>query len=78
MLTDWGRRNFKVVLEPVAGVLRQWHLTPNTITLIGLILSSLAAYLILSERILAAGLVYVIAASADAIDGTLARQLGSA
>ncbi len=76
MITEWGRRNLKVVLEPIAGVFRALHITPNTITLLGFLLNLVAAYLIVIHQVFLAGVVFLIAAGADAIDGTLARQLG--
>ncbi len=76
MLSDWGRRTFKVVLEPIASIFRFLHITPNVITLLGFLLNILAAYLIVIDHAVWGGLVYLIAAGADAVDGTLARQLG--
>ena len=76
MITEWGRRNLKVILEPIAGVFRALHITPNVITLLGFLLNVLAAYLIIIDQVFWGGVVFLIAAGADAIDGTLARQIG--
>jgi len=76
MITEWGRRNLKVILEPIAGVFRALHVTPNVITLLGFLLNVVAAYLIIIDQIFWGGVVFLIAAGADAIDGTLARQIG--
>ncbi len=76
MITEWGRRNLKVVFEPIAGVFRALHITPNVITLLGFLLNLVVAYLIMIDQVRWAGVVFLIAAGADAIDGTLARQLG--
>jgi CDP-diacylglycerol--glycerol-3-phosphate 3-phosphatidyltransferase len=76
MITEWGRRNLKVILEPIAGVFRALHITPNVITLLGFLLNVLAAYLIIINQVFWGGVVFLIAAGADAIDGTLARQIG--
>lgn len=76
MITEWGRRTFKVVLEPIAGIFRALHITPNVITLLGFLLNVVAAGLIVAGHIFAGGVVFLIAAGADAIDGTLARQIG--
>ncbi len=76
MITEWGRRNLKVILEPIAGVFRALHITPNVITLLGFLLNVVAAYLIVIDQIFWAGIVFLVAAGADAIDGTLARQIG--
>ena len=76
MITEWGRRNLKVILEPIAGVFRALHITPNVITLLGFLLNVVAAYLIIIDQVTWGGVVFLIAAGADAIDGTLARQIG--
>ena len=76
MITEWGRRNFKFVLEPVARIFRALHIKPNVITLVGFALNLLAAALIFIDQVFWGGIVFLIAASADAIDGTLARQMG--
>jgi len=76
MITEWGRRNLKVILEPIAGVFRALHVTPNVITLMGFLLNLVVAYLIVIDQVFWAGIVFLIAAGADAVDGTLARQLG--
>jgi len=76
MLTEWGRRNLKVVFDPIARVLVALHITPNVVTFLGLLGNLIVAYLITTDRLLAAGLLYIIAAGSDAIDGTLARLLG--
>ena len=75
MFTAWLRRTFKPVLEFVASIFLKLHITPNTITVIGLLISVLVAYLIITDRLLWSGVVYFIGASMDAIDGTLARQM---
>ncbi len=76
MITEWGRRHLKVVLEPIASIFRALHITPNVITLTGFLLNLIVAYLIIIGQVRWAGVVFLIAAGADAIDGTLARQLG--
>jgi CDP-diacylglycerol--glycerol-3-phosphate 3-phosphatidyltransferase len=76
MLTEWGRRNLKIVFDPIARVLVALHITPNVVTFLGLLGNLIVAYLITTDRLPAAGLLYIIAAGSDAIDGTLARLLG--
>lgn len=76
MLTEWGRRSFKGFFEAIAQVLNTLHITPNMITLFGLLMNLVVAYLIISGRIRAAGVLYIIGAGTDAIDGTLARMVG--
>ena len=55
MITEWGRRNLKVILEPIASVFRTLHITPNVITLLGFLLNVVAAYLIVIDQIFWAG-----------------------
>lgn len=76
MITEWGRRSLKGFFEAVAQVFNALHITPNMVTLFGLLLNTVVAYLIISGRIQAAGVLYIFAAGLDAIDGTLARMVG--
>jgi len=76
MITEWGRRTFKVVLEPIASIFRFFHITPNVVTLLGFLLNVVAAWLIVKDHIFWGGIVFLVAAGADAVDGTLARQMG--
>ncbi|MDQ3954579.1 MAG: CDP-alcohol phosphatidyltransferase family protein [Actinomycetota bacterium] len=65
-------------MNPVGRALARWHLGPNAITAIGVALQAVAAYLIVEGRLLAAGLVMIVAAFADAIDGAVAKAAGMA
>ncbi len=76
MLTQWGRRVLKPIFEFVASVFQKLHITPNTVTVIALVLSVVVAYLIIIDQLFWAGVLYFIGAGLDAIDGTLARQMG--
>jgi len=76
MLTEWGRRVLKPIFEFVASVFQKLHITPNTVTVIALVLSVIVAYLIIIDQLFWAGVLYFIGAGLDAIDGTLARQMG--
>ena len=76
MITDWARRTFSWFLEPVARMFAILHIGPNGVTVIGLVLNIIVSGLIVLGQIQWAGVVYLIAGLADAVDGTLARQLG--
>jgi len=76
MLTEWGRKVLKPLFEFVASVFQKLHITPNTVTVIALILSVVVAYLIIIDQLFWAGVLYFVGAGLDAIDGTLARQMG--
>lgn len=64
------------VLEAVARVLARWNVSPDLVTFIGLILTIGVGILAGLGEIRWAGVVYIVAAVCDAIDGTLARVGG--
>lgn len=76
MITNWGRKNLKFILDPIADLFFRLHFTPNGVTFLGLLITAVVAYLIITGHLLVAGLLYVVGAGADAIDGTLARRIG--
>jgi CDP-diacylglycerol--glycerol-3-phosphate 3-phosphatidyltransferase len=74
--TDWARRNFKGILDPIAAFLIRIGLKPNTMTLAGLGLNTLGAILLSQGWMTAGGLLVLLAGPFDGLDGTMARQLG--
>lgn len=76
--TDFLRVTFKWFLDPVGRFLNRLGLTPITVTIIGVIGSSIAAYFIARGQISLGGLVMLIAWPIDALDGTMARLRGEA
>jgi len=70
------RKVFKVVIDPVATGLLKIGITPNTITGIGFILSTVAAFLLSKGWFTAGGLVLLLAGPLDVVDGSMARQIG--
>ncbi len=76
MITEWGRKNFKVLLEPIADLFTKLGFTPNRITFLGLLITLGVAYLIIRGQLVAAGFLYIAGAGADAVDGTMARRMG--
>lgn len=74
--TDWMRRRFKGVLEPIAAFLLRLGLKPNTMTLAGLGLNIAGAAFLSQGLMTPGGLVILLAGPFDALDGTMARQLG--
>jgi CDP-diacylglycerol--glycerol-3-phosphate 3-phosphatidyltransferase len=70
------RKFFKGIIDPIAGFFLKVRLTPNSITAIGLLLAGLAAYFIATGRFTIGGLILLIGAPLDVIDGSMARQLG--
>ena len=62
--------------EAVARQLARIGLTPNSLTLLGLAINAVAAYLAAVEQLLAAGLVVLFSGVFDLTDGALARISG--
>lgn len=71
------RKTFKGILDAIAGFFLKLGLTPNMVTLSGLVLSGGVAALICTGHITWAGLLMVIAAPMDALDGSMARLKGN-
>lgn len=76
MLTAWARRTFRVILEPIARFLHRLGLTPNALTLIGLILQGIVAVVIAMGNLLLGGVLLIVFSAFDSLDGTLARMTG--
>lgn len=74
--TDWARRNFKGILDPIAAFLIRLGLKPNTMTLAGLGINITGAVLLSQGWMTAGGLLVLLAGPFDGLDGTMARQLG--
>ncbi len=64
--------------EPVVRLLSKTSITPSTITWFGFLLTIGAAALIITEHLLVAGLVVLIAGFLDMLDGALARHTNQA
>jgi CDP-diacylglycerol--glycerol-3-phosphate 3-phosphatidyltransferase len=75
-LTAWARRNFKGVLQPIARVLIRLGLTPNAVTLLGLAGNAVAAVFLAQGYMSIGGLIVLLMAPMDALDGTMARLAG--
>lgn len=71
------RDTFKVVLDPVAAGLLKIGLTPNAITIFGLILSAAAGVCAGFGKFTLAGVILLVGAPLDAVDGAMARQRGT-
>ena len=74
---DDARRALSNYVEiPVATLLGRMGLTPNLVTMIGLLIAGVAAYLIGVGLLWAGGLVALFAGIFDMFDGALARNTG--
>jgi phosphatidylglycerophosphate synthase len=75
-LTDILRERLKGVLNAAAGFLLKIGLTANALTMIGLAGHFVAAFFLSRGRITLAGLILLVMAPADALDGSMARMQG--
>lgn len=70
------RSRWNRLMAPVGRGLATTRISPNTVTAVGLVIQAGSAWLILDGRLLAAGLVAVVAGFFDAFDGAVARARG--
>lgn len=75
-LTDLLRANTKFLIDPIVTVLARLHVSPDFLTLVGLLAHVLFAWLIINGQFLYAGIAVLILAPLDALDGALSRKLG--
>jgi CDP-diacylglycerol--glycerol-3-phosphate 3-phosphatidyltransferase len=71
------RKVFKNVIDPIARGLLRLGITPNTITAIGFLLSTVAAVFASQGKFTIAGLILLVAAPLDVVDGSMARLIGT-
>jgi CDP-diacylglycerol--glycerol-3-phosphate 3-phosphatidyltransferase len=74
--TDFLRKRFKNVLDPIGKFLNGLGLMPNTVTLLGLAGNTIGAYLLATGHIQVGGIVILFMGPIDALDGTMARLRG--
>lgn len=70
------RKLFKGVIDPIARLFIKMGLKPNTITALGFFFTILAAYFTATGRFLIAGLILLVGAPLDVVDGSMARLRG--
>lgn len=74
--SDRLRKIFKGILDPIGAFLNRTGLTPNTITLLGLVGTTFGAYLLSQGRMTIGGIVLLLSVLVDVFDGTMARLRG--
>ena len=74
--TDYLRLWFKWVLDPIGGFLNRLGLTPNMVTILGMIGNTIGAYYLARGEMLTGGILVLIMTPIDALDGTMARLRG--
>lgn len=75
-LTDFLRKRLKGVLNAAAGFLLKIGLTANALTMIGLAGHFVAAFFLFNGQLTLAGVILLVMAPADALDGSMARLQG--
>jgi CDP-diacylglycerol--glycerol-3-phosphate 3-phosphatidyltransferase len=76
VLPDWVKDAVRGILAPVVRLAISLHLTPNTITVIGLLITVVAAVLVAGGWLLVGAAVLTAGSLFDAVDGALARAQG--
>lgn len=74
--TDRLRIIFKGILDPIGAFLNRLGLTPNSITLLGLVGTTFGAYFISQGKMTTGAFVLLASVLVDAFDGTMARLRG--
>ncbi|HIC93187.1 MAG TPA: CDP-alcohol phosphatidyltransferase family protein [Anaerolineae bacterium] len=75
-LTDWARKWGAGILEPLARLIARTGISPNAVTVTGLVLNAGVAWVLARGHMRVGGLLVALAGLLDALDGTLARLTG--
>lgn len=75
-LTDRLRIIFKWALDPIGAFLNRLGLTPNTMTILGLVGNTIGAILLTRGEMTYGGIIILMMGPVDALDGTMARLRG--
>ena len=76
MLTDWARRSFRWILDPLSRFLAWAHISPNALTILGVLLNIGVAYILSAGHFLIGAIALMVVGCFDALDGSLARYTG--
>jgi CDP-diacylglycerol--glycerol-3-phosphate 3-phosphatidyltransferase len=76
--TDYLRLWFKWVLDPLGGFFNRLGITPNMMTMLGLLGNTVGAIFLARGEMLTGGLFVLLMTPIDALDGTMARLRGEA
>lgn len=76
VLPGWVKEAVRATLRPVVGLAMALHLTPNTITVIGVFITLVASILVGGGWLLVGAAVLTAGSLLDAVDGALARAQG--
>jgi CDP-diacylglycerol---glycerol-3-phosphate 3-phosphatidyltransferase len=75
-LTDMMRVRFKGVLDPLGAFFNRLGLMPNTMTILGLVGTTVGAYFLMRGQMTIGGIIILLMGPVDALDGTMARLRG--
>jgi CDP-diacylglycerol--glycerol-3-phosphate 3-phosphatidyltransferase len=75
-LTDYLRLWFKWFLDPLGSFFNRLGITPNMMTMLGLLGNTVGAYFLARGEMLTGGLFVLLMTPVDALDGTMARLRG--
>lgn len=76
LVPAWVKEAGRAILAPIVRLAMVLHVTPNTITVIGLLIVTAAAVLVASGQLLLGAVVVIAGSALDAVDGALARANG--
>ena len=76
--TEYLRLWFKWVLDPLGRLFLWLGLTPNMVTMLGLLGNTVGAYFLARGEFLTGGILVAVMTPIDALDGTMARLRGEA
>ncbi len=74
--TDYLRLWFKWVLDPLGGFFNRLGLTPNMMTMLGLLGNTIGAYYLAMGNMRTGAILVLLMTPIDALDGTMARLRG--
>lgn len=77
-LTDVMRGLFKGILDPIGGFLNRLGVTPNMMTMLGLLGNVAGAWFLAQGNMVLGGVFVLVCTPFDALDGTMARLRGEA
>jgi len=78
MLSDRLRDRTQGIRSAIARVLGGWGVSPNTLTLLGYVLHLPVMIMLATGHLRLGGALFVVASAFDALDGSVAREMGQA
>jgi CDP-diacylglycerol--glycerol-3-phosphate 3-phosphatidyltransferase len=76
LMPSWVKEGVRAILRPVVRLAMALHLTPNAITILGLLIVAAAAVLVGAGQLLIGAIILTGGSLLDAVDGALARANG--